>query len=440
MSKVIEIVSAEEAVKAIKSGDNIHISSVATTPLNLIDAMVERGRNGELKDVVIHHIHTEGAMGYAQKEFEGTFQLDSFFVGGNVRKFTQSGYADYIPAFLNDTPRLYDRGEMPCDVVLMQCSEPDEHGYVSMGTSVDLMPSVLGCKPIVIASINKYMPRTFGDGFVHLSEIDYLCRKDEPLHEVHSVPATPEEELIGRYCAELIEDGACLQMGIGSIPNAVLSKLTNHKNLGIHTEMCADGVLPLIESGIVTGANKGVDKGKVITTFCLGSKKLYDFTNNNPGFELKSCKYTNDPFIISKNPKTTSINSAVQIDLTGQVCADSIGMRFYSGVGGQVDFVYGSSRSEKGISMIALQSVTNKGISKIAPILDPGAGVVTSRPNVHYIVTEYGAVNLRGKSLQERSALLTSIAHPDHRETLEKATFDRFGPHYTYVKARTLQK
>lgn len=433
MKNNFKIVTPAEAVKAIKSGDHVHISSVSTTPIALIDAMVERGKKGELKDVFIHHLHTEGAMSYASKEFDGIFQADQFFVGANMRKHTQEGYADYIPCFLSDTQALYRRGQLPCNVVLMQCSVPDAHGFVSMGTSVDTLPAALECNPIVIACINKFMPRTFGDSFLHVSEIDYLCEFDAPLYEGHYTAPTAEEELIGKYCAELIDDGACLQMGIGSIPNAVLSQLKNHKDLGIHTEMFADGLLPLYESGVVTGKNKAIDKGKIVTTFCMGSQKVYDFVDLNPAILVKAVEYTNDPFVIAQNPKVTSINSALQIDLTGQVCADSIGTRFFSGVGGQVDFVYGASRSKGGISMIAMQSITNKGISKIAPTLDLGAGVVTSRPNVEYIVTEWGAVNLRGKSMQQRAALLTSIAHPDHRESLERAAFDRFGGHYSYV-------
>lgn len=440
MNNDIKIVSPQEAVKAIKSGDHVHISCVATTPHYLVNAMVERGYNGELKDVHIHHLHTEGEMAYAKKELMGIFQPDSIFVGENLRKFTQEGYGDYIPVFLSDTQSLYRRGELPCNVVMFQCSPPDKHGFVSLGPSVDAMPGALDANPIVIACINKYVPRTFGDSFVHVSQIDYFCEHDEPLYEGHDSQPSPEEVAIGKHCAELIEDGACLQMGIGSIPNAVLSQLKNHKDLGIHTEMLADGVLPLYESGVITGRNKAIDKGKMVTTFAKGTRKLYDFMDMNPAIEVRDVRHTNDPFMIAKNPKATSINSAIQIDLTGQVCADSIGTKFFSGVGGQVDFVYGTSRSQGGISMIAMQSATKNGVSKIAPVLNLGAGVVTSRPNVHYVVTEYGAVNLRGKTMQERAVLLTSIAHPDHREELERAAFERFGPHYQYILDTTKTK
>ena len=434
--KTITYISPEEAVKAIKSGDHIHLSSVASAPQTLIKAMVERGRNGEFKNVHIHHLHTEGPAPYADPELEGIFQLDSFFVGGNVRKVTQSGAADYIPIFLSETQKLYRSGVLPCDVAMIQVSKPDQHGYVSLGTSVDATLAAVECARTVIAVVNPNVPRSFGDAMIKIEDIDLFCEDDTPLEEAHFTTPNEIEQAIGKYCAELIEDGACLQMGIGAIPNAVLAQLGNHKNLGIHTEMFADGVLPLVESGVVNGKNKRIDRGKIVSTFLMGSQRVYDFINDNPGVLMMDVGYTNDPFIIAQNPKVTAINSALQVDLTGQVCADSLGRKFYSGVGGQVDFIYGASRSEGGKAIIAMPSVTNKGVSKIADCLTEGAGVVTTRSHMHYFVTEYGAVDLYGKSLQERAKAIISVAHPDHREALEKAAYERYGSHYTYIKMK----
>ncbi len=433
MTPTIKFVSPQEAVKCIKSGDHVHLSSVASAPRILIEAMVERGRNGEFKNVHVNHLHTEGPAPYADPELEGVFQLDSFFVGANVRKVTQSGYADYIPIFLGETSRLYRSGTVPCDVAMVQVSPVDKHGYVSLGTSVDATLAAIECAKTVIAVVNPNVPRSFGDAFIHTSRIDIFCQDNTPLVEAHFAKPNEVEMAIGAHCAELIEDGACLQMGIGSIPNAVLAKLTNHKDLGIHTEMFADGVLPLVESGVVNGRNKVTDPGKMVSTFLMGSKEVYDFIDDNPGVLMMDVAYTNDPKIISKNPKMTAINSALQVDITGQVCADSIGTKFYSGVGGQIDFIYGASQSKGGKSIIAMPSVTNKGVSKIAPVLEPGAGVVTTRAHMHYLVTEYGAVDLYGKTLQERAKAIINIAHPDHREALDRAAFERFGPHFHFI-------
>ncbi len=434
MNNTIKFTTPDEAVKVIKSGDHVHLSSVASAPQCLIQAMCRRGEAGELKDVHIHHLHTEGPAPYADPKFEGIFQLDSFFVGGNVRKVTQSGYADYIPIFLSETQKLYRAGVLPCNVAMIQVSPVDAHGYVSLGTSVDATLAAIECADYVLAVVNKYVPRAFGDAFIHISQIDYFVEDDQPLMEGHIAEITETDAAIGRHCAALIEDGACLQMGIGAIPNAVLSQLGGHKDLGIHTEMFADGVLPLVEKGVVNGRNKVTDKGKIVSTFLMGSKEVYDFIDNNPGVLMKDVAYTNDPFIIAKNPKFCAINSALQVDLTGQVCADSLGTKFYSGVGGQVDFIYGSSLSEGGKAIIAMPSVTNKGVSKISNILTPGAGVVTTRNHIHWFVTEYGAAYLYGKSLQERAKAIINIAHPDHREELERAAFERYGAHYTYIK------
>lgn len=437
MTNPIHFTTAEEAVKVIKSGDHVHLSSVASAPQCLINAMCKRGEAGELKDVHVHHLHTEGPAPYADPKFEGVFQLDSFFVGANVRKVTQSGYADYIPIFLSETQRLYRCGAVPCNVAMIQVCPPDKHGFVSLGTSVDATLAAVECADYVIAVVNKYVPRAFGQAMIHSSKIDFFVQDDTPLIEAKFSEPNEVETAIGKHCAALIEDGACLQMGIGAIPNAVLAQLTGHKDLGIHTEMFADGVLPLVESGVINGRNKAIDKGKMVSTFLMGSQKVYDFIDNNPGVAMMDVGYTNDPFVIAKNPKVTAINSALQVDLTGQICADSLGTKFYSGVGGQIDFIYGASRSEGGKAILAMPSVTNKGISKIAPELTLGAGVVTTRSHVHWFVTEYGAVNLYGKSLQERARLIISVAHPDHREALDRAAFDRYGAHHHYIKATT---
>lgn len=425
-------VSFEEAVKVIKSDDHVVIHSVACAPLKLIDAMVRRGKEGAFLNVRIHHLHTEGPAPYSGAEYEGIFQLESFFVGHNVRKDTQAGYADYIPVFLNETQKLIRDGIIPVNVAMIQVSPPNKHGWVSLGTSVDAMLAAVENAKTVIGVVNPNVPRAFGDAMIHMSHIDIFCEDNTPLIEAAPGPISSTDQAIGKHVAALVENGATLQMGIGAIPNAVLAELTHHKNLGVHTEMFSDGLLPLIASGVVNGAEKKIDRGKIVSTFLMGSRKLYDFIDDNPGVLMKDVGYTNCVDIICKNPKVTSINSAIQIDITGQVCADSIGTKFYSGVGGQIDFIRGAASSERGKPIIALPSVTEKGVSKIATVLNSGAGVVTTRANIHWVVTEFGAVNLYGKSLQERAKLLISIAHPNHQEDLERSAFDRFGPHFRF--------
>jgi len=431
---LIKMVSPDEAVRVIKSNDHIHLSSVASSPQCLVSAMCRRGHAGELQNIHIHHLHTEGPAPYADPEFEGIFQLDSFFVGPNVRQHTQHGFADYIPVFLGETQRLYREGYLPCNVAMIQVCPPDAKGHVSLGTSVDASLAAMEIADTVIAVINPHVPHTFGDAVIPLSRINIFVEDDTPLETVHYTKPDAIEVAIGRQCAALIEDGATLQIGIGAIPNAVLDQLGGHKNLGIHTEMFADGVIGLVEKGVINGANKAIDSGKMVATFLLGSKQLYDYTHQNDQVLMKDVGYTNDPFIIAKNPKATAINSALQIDLTGQICADSLGTTFYSGVGGQIDFVYGASRSRGGKAIIAMPSVTDKGVSKIAPVLMSGAGVVTTRAHIHWLVTEYGAVNLYGRSLQERARLIISVAHPSHQEALDHAAFERFGSHYHFMK------
>ncbi|MBO4231456.1 MAG: 4-hydroxybutyrate CoA-transferase, partial [Bacteroidales bacterium] len=332
-----------------------------------------------------------------------------------------------------DTQRMYRRGDIKLGSALVQVSLPDENGMISLGTSVDCSPAAIESARVKIAVVNPNVPFAYGE-LIPLSAFDYLVSDDNPLFTKEYTEPSETDILIGKNCAELVRDGACLQMGIGSLPNALAAQLGGHKDLGIHTEMFADGVLGLIKSGVITGRNKKIDQGKIVASFLLGSSEVYSFIDRNPDVLMREIGYVNDPWNISRNPRVTSINSATEVDLTGQVCADSIGTRIFSGTGGQLDFVRGAAMSEEGVSMIALASRTKKGKSKIVPTLAPGAGVVTPRADVHWIVTEFGAVNLRGRSLQERAKLLISIAHPDDRESLDRAAFDRFGPHWNKVK------
>ena len=433
MVQGIKTVSFEEAVKVVKSGDRIHIHSVACAPQGLIQALCARGRAGELKNIKLQHLHTEGAAPYAEQEFEGVFQLESYFVGHNVRKATQDGWADYIPVHPSETQKLIRMGIKPVDEAMIQVCPPDKHGYVSMGTSVDATLAAVQTAKTVIAVINPNVPRAWGDAIIKLSDIDIFCEDNTPL--IEAKPAQPSEQdiQIGKNCAGLIEDGACLQMGIGAIPNAVLSQLGNHKNLGIHTEMFADGVLPLYYKGVINNLNKKYDKGKIVSTFLMGSKAVYDFIDDNPAVAMMDVGYTNDPYIIAQQPKMTAINSALSIDLTGQVNADSLGCKFSSGCGGQLDFIRGAAASEGGKPIIAMPAITAKGISKISPTLLNGAGVVTTRFDVHYVVTEYGVADLYGKTLQDRAKALIRIAAPQCQEELDKAAFERFGSHFHFI-------
>jgi acyl-CoA hydrolase len=423
-----QVVSAQEALAHVRSNDHIFIHSVAAAPQHLIDALVER--HDTLKNVHLYHLHTEGVARYVEPQYRGIFELHSFFVGANVRKATWEGRADYIPVFLSEIPDMIRRQAVPINVALISVSPPDKNGFVSLGTSVDATLAAVQTAKLVIAQVNRYMPRTFGDATVHCSEIDFLVEKDEPLHEVHSEALTEQEERIGQYIAELVPDGATLQMGIGSIPNAVLQNLKNHQHLGVHTEMFSDGLLPLLESGVVDNSKKRLLQGRTVATFLMGTQKLYDFVNDNPSIQMKTVDYVNNMRNISKNPNVIGINSAIEIDLTGQVCADSIGTQIYSGVGGQIDFIRGASMSEGGKPIIAMASRTLKGISKIVPTLKVGAGVVSTRANMHYVVTEYGVAYLYGKSLKQRAKALIEIAHPDDREALEKAAFERWSGHF----------
>nr|WP_299383135.1 acetyl-CoA hydrolase/transferase C-terminal domain-containing protein [Allomuricauda sp.] len=420
----MKITTTEEAVGLVKSGDRVFVQGAAMTPNELVDALCERHK--ELKDVEIISIHTEGNALYTEEPYNNTFTLNSCFVGGNVRKSVNTPNAGYIPIFLSEIPWLFKRNILPLDVAIVQVSTPDKHGYCSLGVSVDVaLPAVRTAKKI-IAQINPYVPRTHGTGIVHVDEIEFAIEVNRPIHEHEPGTISELEHKIGSNVASLIEDGATLQMGIGNIPNAVLDNLTGHQRLGIHTEMFSDGVLPLIEKGVITGVDKAVKRGKIVSCFAVGSRKLYDFIDDNPICDFRDSGYTNDTARIRRNPKVTAINSAIEIDLTGQVCADTIGSYQFSGVGGQMDFIRGASLSEGGKPIFAMSAATKKGVSKIVPFLREGAGVTTTRAHVHYVATEYGVVNLYGKNLQQRAKALTSIAHPDHREVLEKAAYERF--------------
>ncbi len=431
--KELRYVSADEAVASVMSGDHIHLSSVASVPHILVDALVRRARAGEVEDLHFHHFHTEGDAPYSDPEFEGVFFEQGFFVGPNVRANVNAGYADYIPVHLSDTQRLYRTGGIRLGAAMVQVSPPDADGMVSLGTSVDSSIAAVESARVKIAVVNPNVPFAYGD-LIPVDTFDFLVKDDTPLFTKAYTEPSATDIMIGHHCAALVQDGACLQMGIGSLPNALATQLNGHKDLGIHTEMFADGVLELIKKGVITGRNKRIDTGKIVASFLLGSGEVYSFIDHNPDVLMKDIKYVNDPWTIARNPRVTSINSAVEVDLTGQVCADSIGTRMFSGTGGQLDFVRGAAMSEEGVSMIALSSRTAKGVPKIVPTLRLGAGVVTPRADVHWIVTEYGAVDLWGKSLQERARLLLSIAHPDDREGLERAAFERFGPHFHSVR------
>mgnify|MGYP000462588123 CR=1 FL=1 len=416
--------SALEAVSIIQSNQRVFIHSVAAAPIHLINAMTSRAR--ELRNVELVHLHTEGEAPYTHPDYKDSFFTNALFVGANTRKAIREGRGDYIPVFLSEIPNLFRRNVLPLDVALVTVSSPDKHGFCSLGTSVDVSRAAVQMAKVVIAQINPQMPRTHGDGLIHVSEINYAIEANEPLHQYNPGEPSEQEMIIGRHVAGLIEDGSTLQMGIGTIPNAVLAALTTHKDLGIHTEMFADGVMPLIRSGVINNSKKRIHPGKSVAGFVMGTQELYDFIDDNPQIAMLDIAYVNDTAVIRRNPKVVAINSAIEVDLTGQVCADSIGQMMFSGVGGQMDFIRGASLSEGGKPIIALPSVTNKGISRIAPFLKQGAGVVTTRAHVHYVVTEYGVAYLYGKNLHQRARLLIDIAHPDHREELEKAAFERF--------------
>ncbi|WP_316836919.1 acetyl-CoA hydrolase/transferase family protein [Pedobacter nutrimenti] len=417
--------TAEEAVSVIQSGNRVFIHGSAATPVHLVKALQQRHQ--ELKKVELVSITTLGEADFNHSTYKESFFFNSLFVSANTRAIVNSSYGDYVPVFLSQIPKLFKEGFLPIDVAMVQVSPPDVHGYCSLGTSVDIARAAVDTARHVIAQVNPNMPRTHGDGFIHINKINTLVWHESALPEVdYSAKTTEAMVIIGQHIASLVEDGATLQLGIGGIPDQVLKNLSGHKNLGIHTEMLSDGVIPLIQSGVINNSLKKINRGKSITGFMIGTKKLYDFVNDNPSIRVMDISYANDTSIIRQNPKVTAINSAIELDLTGQVCADSMGTYQYSGIGGQMDFIHGASLSQGGKPIIALPSVTSKGISRIVPFLKEGAGVVTTRGHVNWVVTEYGKVNLFGLSLKQRAKALISLAHPMHRETLEKAYHDRF--------------
>ncbi|MFN8440515.1 MAG: acetyl-CoA hydrolase/transferase C-terminal domain-containing protein [Caldilineaceae bacterium] len=420
----MRITSLEDAVSIIRSHNRVFVHGGAATPNRLINAMTARA--DELRNVDVVHLHTEGEAPYTKEEYVKSFRTNALFIGANLRTAVNNGYADYVPVFLSEVPNLFRRNVLKLDVALIHVSPPDRHGYCSLGVSVDVAHAAVQTATHVIAQINPNMPRTHGDGLIHTSNIEVAVEVDEPIHETSNGEISRVDAQIGRNVASLVEDGACLQMGIGGIPNAVLSALINHRNLGVHTEMFSDGVVELVERGVITGTNKRTHPGKLVSSFIMGSRRLYDFVDDNPLVAVLDVAYVNDTAVIRRNPKVTAINSAIEIDLTGQVCADSLGTRLFSGVGGQMDFIRGASLSEGGKPILALPSVTSKGISRITPTLNLGAGVVTTRAHVHYVVTEWGVADLYAKNLRQRARALIAIAHPDHREALERAAFERF--------------
>jgi acyl-CoA hydrolase len=422
---MISFVSKEEAVSLIESSERVFIHGGAATPESLVNALT--ARHTELTNVELIHLHTEGSAGYAKPEYDKSFHVNVFFVGGNIRPYINNPNVQYIPVFLSEIPALLRKEILPIDVAIIQVSPPDSHGFCSLGVSVDIAKAATERAEKIIAQVNPNMPRTLGDGQIHFSRFTAATYSEEPIHEVIAGKPSELELKIGNNITSLVDDGATLQMGIGGIPNAVLACLTSHKNLGIHTEMFSDGILPLVENGIINGSKKKSHPGKIVSSFAMGSRKLYNFIHDNPQVAMLDVGYVNDVSVIRKNPKVTAINSAIEIDLSGQVCADSIGTSIYSGVGGQIDFIRGASLSEGGKPIIAIASSTAKGISKIVPTLKQGAGVVTTRANVHYVVTEFGVANLYGKNIAQRAKMLIDIAHPNHRVELERQAFEIYG-------------
>ena len=426
-------ITGEVAVQAIKPGDRVFVHGGAATPNFLLKKLAERA--SELYNVEIVCISLQGDPFISDKKYKDSFRINSLFVSQNIREAVNDGRADYVPIFLSEIPILFKRGILALDVAIVQVSPPDNHGYCSLGVSVDIAVSAVKTAKYVIAQVNPRMPRTLGDGLIKFSDFDAAVFVEEELPEIYSGVASEIEMRIGMHCATLVEDGATLQVGIGSIPDAVLSSLTNHKALGIHTEMFSDGIIPLMENGTITNEHKKKYKGKTVTSFLLGSRKLYNFVDDNPAIAVLNIDYVNDTSVIRANPKVTAINSAIEVDITGQVCSDSIGTYHYSGVGGQMDFMRGASLSEGGKPIIALPSITSKNISRIAASLKKGAGVVTTRAHAHYIITEYGIAYLYGKNMRQRAKALIEIAHPNHREALEIEAFNRF---HNYQFERTL--
>src|SRR6266705_4159645 len=409
--------TAEQALESLRSGMRVYIQPGCAEPETLVEALLKRGPF--VRNVEVVHLLTLGNADYVKPEMEGHFRHNAIFIGGNVREAVNDGRADYTPVYLSEVEPLFESGAMPLDVALIQVSPPDPHGFCGFGVGVDTTLTAAKCAKYVVAQVNDQMPRTYGDSFIHVSDIDAVVESSRPLFELKKPVVTDMHVAIARNVAGLIEDGAVLQTGIGGIPDAVLPFLMDRKDLGIHSELVSEGVIPLIETGVLTGARKNFKPGKIIVGFALGTKKLFDFVDNNPIFEFRPTAYTNNPERIACNDNMVAINSALQVDMTGQVCSDSIGNQFYSDIGGQVDFLRGASRSKRGKPIIAISSTAKSGtISRIVPMLSPGAGVVTSRGLVRYVVTEHGVAYLHGKSIRERAKALIEIAHPKFRNEL----------------------
>jgi len=416
-------------MQLVESNQRIFVHGAAMTPDMLLFALCEHAHQNDLRNIELVHIHLCGEAPFVTNpKYRKHFRDNSMFMGGNVRKAVNEGYADFTPMFLSEIPQLFEDDDYHIDTAIIQVSPPDSHGYCSLGTSVDCARSAVTAADRVIGLINANVPRTHGDSSVHISHFDTVFRTNAPLfaHEPPVIDAVTEQ--IGKNIAEIIPDKACLQMGIGGIPDAVLQQLTDRRELGIHTEMFSDGALDLIDAGVISNQHKHEHPGKLCTSFAMGTQRLYDFVDDNPGVVFCDCSYVNDPGVIRRNPDTHAINSCIEVDITGQVCADSIGTKMYSGIGGQMDFMRGALLSRRGKAIMSLASQTGKGQSKISAVLKPGAGVVTTRAHVQYFATEYGIAKLYGKTLRERAKLLIELAHPDHREELDKAAFERFGP------------
>jgi 4-hydroxybutyrate CoA-transferase len=412
-----KLVSADEAVSKIKSGDNVVFGHGCAEPLTLLHAMVEN--KTKYRDVELYSMISMSESEYVQKGLEDHIHYTSLFLGKNTREAVNSGRSDYIPCFFHEVPKLFRENYIPVDVALIQVSRPDKHGFCSFGVSDDYIKPAAECAKLVIAEVNENMPRVLGDCFINISDIDYIVESSKPIIEMASPNIGDVERKIGEYCASLIEDGSTLQLGIGAVPDAVLSALKDKKDLGIHSEMISDGVVDLVESGVITSRKKTIHRGKIITTFLMGSKKLYEFVDDNPMVECYPVDYVNDPMVIMKNHKMVCINSCVEIDLTGQISSESIGVKQISGVGGQIDFIRGASMAQGGKSIMAISSTTGGGkISRIVPFLNEGEAVTTSRNDIQYVVTEYGIAQLKGKSLRERHKELIKIAHPKFRDKL----------------------
>lgn len=426
--------TADEAVKLVKCGDHVFVQGSGSIPEALVAALARRGT--ELHDVILYNAFAMGRRisPLCDPALKDSFLIDSFFVSNAVRGWVNQGYATTTPRFFGQVPQLFRDGTIPLDVAFINCSLPDADGYVSFGVSADLTPSAVEKARIIVAQINPLMPFTYGDSVIHTSRLDAMVRVDDPLAETPNETPSDKELSIGRAVAELIPDGAVLQVGVGSIPNAILHSLGNHRHLGIHSEAFTEGMINLIEAGVVDNSQKQIEPGRSVASLALGTRRLYDYIDHNKSIVMRDIAWVNDPFIIAQNHNMAAINSCLEIDLSGQVCADSIGTRIYSGVGGQQDFVYGSSRSVGGQSFIVMLSTTSRGESKIKPVLTPGAGVVTTRFQTNWVATEYGAVNLRGKNMIERARLLISIAAPEFREELDRAAFDMLG--YAYRRWR----